>query len=140
MVTVALPRLRLGRNTLAILVQLSAAVAGSDLQGRLPAGHGGEGGCDLGPCGGLGVDQGQGPGRGGAGSAEQARGFGEEVGVVLKQVCSLYCRLWPGREVWEASRSQRGLRSRTQSSGRTREPQVDVRVQQVGSAVPGRVS
>lgn len=34
-VTVALPRLRLGRNTLAILVQLSAAVAGSDLQGRL---------------------------------------------------------------------------------------------------------
>lgn len=34
-VTVALPRLRLGRNTLAILFQLSAAVAGSDLQGRL---------------------------------------------------------------------------------------------------------
>lgn len=34
--TVPLPRLRLGCHTLAILLQLSAAVAGSDLQGRLP--------------------------------------------------------------------------------------------------------
>lgn len=33
--TVPLPRLRLGCHTLAILLQLSAAVAGSDLQGRL---------------------------------------------------------------------------------------------------------
>lgn len=36
-VTVPLPGLRLGRNTLAILVQFPAAVAGSDLQGRLHA-------------------------------------------------------------------------------------------------------
>lgn len=45
-VTVPLPGLRLGRHTLAILVQLPAAVAGSDLQGCLPAGHGGEGSYD----------------------------------------------------------------------------------------------
>lgn len=46
-VTVPLPGLRFGRHTLAVQVQLPAAVAGSDLQGRLPVGHSGEGDCDL---------------------------------------------------------------------------------------------
>lgn len=60
--------------------------------------------------------------------------------VVLKQVCSRYCRVVAGQRSLGGQRFQRGLTSRTQSSGRTREPQVDVRVQQVGSAVQGRVS
>lgn len=41
MVTVPLPGLWLGSHTLAVLVQLPAAVAGSNLQRRLPAGHAG---------------------------------------------------------------------------------------------------
>lgn len=39
-VTVSLPCLRLRCHTLAILLQLPATVACSDLQGRLPVGHG----------------------------------------------------------------------------------------------------
>jgi len=42
MVTVPLPGLRLGRHTLAILLQLPATVASSDLQGCLPRGRGEE--------------------------------------------------------------------------------------------------
>lgn len=39
-VTISMPRLWLGCHTLAILIQLPAAVSSSDFQGRLPVGQG----------------------------------------------------------------------------------------------------
>lgn len=42
-VTISMPRLWLGCHTLAILIQLPAAVSSSDFQGCLPAGQGKQG-------------------------------------------------------------------------------------------------
>lgn len=39
-VTISMPRVWLGCHTLAILIQLPAAVSSSDFQGRLPVGQG----------------------------------------------------------------------------------------------------
>lgn len=111
--TVPLPGLGLGRHTLAILVQLPATVASSDLQGCLPAGHKEEG-FDLGP------------------------GGVREVGGSLNR-CTKACD--PGRGLRSAVTPPQILEARTQSWGEgAREAQVRVGIQEVGSGVPGRIS
>lgn len=61
------------------------------------------------------------------------RGLGvlEGIAAVLKQVWSLYGRLGVLAEGPGGQSPPAGLRSRTQSSGGTREPQVSVGIQQV---------